>query len=195
MSRHLILILLLCSASASAQNPEIDLLRDINLDRNRELDAFFGLISNTTAWIAYLTPVLIFIYSLLGKNLNVRNNALIIGATVFNSALLANVIKYAVDRPRPFITYPDLEKLSSGGSPSFPSGHTTDAFALATILSLLFPKWYVILPAYVWAVLVAYSRMHLGVHYPGDVAAGIIVGVFSALMVFYGWRKIRKKNR
>lgn len=195
MSRHLILILLLCSASASAQNPEIDLLRDINLDRNRELDAFFGLISNTTAWIAYLTPVLFFIYSLLGKNLNVRNNSLIIGATVFNSALLANVIKYAVDRPRPFITYPDLEKLSSGGSPSFPSGHTTDAFALATILSLLFPKWYVILPAYVWAVLVAYSRMHLGVHYPGDVAAGIIVGVFSALMVFYGWRKIRKKNR
>ena len=78
-------------------------------------------------------------------------------------------LKFAINRKRPFVTYPDIEKIASAGSKSFPSGHTSDAFATATSLSLAFPKWYVITPSFVWACAVGYSRMDLGVHYPSDV--------------------------
>jgi undecaprenyl-diphosphatase len=49
---------------------------------------------------------------------------------------------------------------------------------MATALSLSFSKKKIIIPVYLWAMLVAYSRMALGVHYPSDVLAGIIIGTF-----------------
>ena len=75
-----------------------------------------------------------------------------------------------------------LDQQAKAGSWSFPSGHTSSAFALATSLSIVYPKWYVIVPSYLWASSVGYSRMHLGVHYPSDVLAGALVGTGSAFL-------------
>jgi membrane-associated phospholipid phosphatase len=55
------------------------------------------------------------------------------------------------------------------------------AFALATSLSLSYPKCYIIVPSFAWASSVGYSRMDLGVHYPSDVLAGAIVGAVVPL--------------
>lgn len=89
-------------------------------------------------------------------------------------------MKYGFNRKRPFVTYPDLiTKKSEAGSPSFPSGHTSQAFATATSLSLAYPKWYVIAPSLLWAGAVGYSRMELGVHYPSDVLVGALIGIGS----------------
>lgn len=86
-------------------------------------------------------------------------------------------LKYTVNRTRPYVTYPDIfRKDTHAGPKSFPSGHTASAFALATSVSLCYPKWYVIVPSYLWAVTVGYSRMHLGVHYPTDVLVGALIG-------------------
>ena len=81
-------------------------------------------------------------------------------------------------------TAPVIQRLSSDFTPSFPSGHTTSAFCTATSLSLMYPKWYVIVPAYSWATMVGYSRMHLGMHYPLDVLAGAILGTGISLVSF-----------
>ncbi len=86
------------------------------------------------------------------------------------------ILKYSVNRERPFVTWPDIRKKSKAGSPSFPSGHTSSAFAAATSVSLAYPRWYIIAPSFAWAGTVGYSRMHLGVHYPSDVVAGAIIG-------------------
>jgi membrane-associated phospholipid phosphatase len=58
-------------------------------------------------------------------------------------------------------------------------------------LSLSFPKWYVIGPAYSYAILVAYSRSYLGVHYPGDILAGAIIGTGSSFLTWKLQRKIQ----
>jgi undecaprenyl-diphosphatase len=72
--------------------------------------------------------------------------------------------------------------MSTGGSLpsdqfSFPSGHTAAAFAMATLVSFHFPI--LTLPVIIWALLVGFSRIYLGVHYPTDILAGIVIGVTS----------------
>jgi membrane-associated phospholipid phosphatase len=103
-------------------------------------------------------------------------------------------MKQGFKRERPFKTYPELDKQSDGGSYSFPSGHTSSAFANATALSIAFPKWYVIAPSFVWASAVGYSRMDLGVHYPSDVLAGAIVGSGSAYLTYKINKWMNKKK-
>ena len=94
-------------------------------------------------------------------------------------------LKYVVNRPRPFVEYPSsIIKRDDVGPYSFPSGHTTSAFATATAISLSYKKWYITVPAYVYAAFVGYSRMRLGAHYPSDVFGGIITGIGSGLLVW-----------
>jgi len=123
-----------------------------------------------------------------------RNAIVAIGATVVNSSITV-ALKYTINRERPFVTYPDIKQKSRAGSPSFPSGHTSSAFALATSLSLSYPKWYIIVPTFTWAGTVGYSRMYLGVHYPSDVLAAAIIGAGSAWLTFYVNKKLILKSR
>jgi len=103
--------------------------------------------------------------------------------------LLQLPMKYTINRDRPFVTYPDICKKSGAASPSFPSGHTSSAFATATSLTLAYPRWYIVVPSFAWAGTVAYSRMDLGVHYPSDILIGAMIGAGSAWLTF----KINKK--
>lgn len=96
------------------------------------------------------------------------------------------IIKKLVLRPRPYLIISQLELLVPlESSTSFPSGHSASSFACAYILTCLFGKrgaW-----AYLPASLIALSRIYVGVHYPSDVVAGILLGtvigvVFHALL-------------
>ncbi|HEY9856728.1 MAG TPA: phosphatase PAP2 family protein, partial [Stenomitos sp.] len=87
-------------------------------------------------------------------------------------------IKPLFNRPRPYMTYPDL-KTPNGKMEddplSFPSGHAAVSFAAATVLADYNPKlaW----PAYGIAALVSYSRIYNGLHYPSDILAGALLGI------------------
>lgn len=94
-------------------------------------------------------------------------------------------LKKVIQRDRPFVTYPnEIIQRTHVGPLSFPSGHTTAAFASATALTLSTKKWQFAIPAYAYASLVGYSRMRLGVHYPSDVLGGMIVGIGSGLLTW-----------
>lgn len=121
---------------------------------------------------------------LIKNNDQLLRNACVTFAAIGVNSAITLAMKYSFNRTRPYNTYPDIVKKSKGGSPSFPSGHTSMAFATATSLCLEYPKWYVIVPAYTLAGTVGYSRMYLGVHYPSDVLIGALVGAGSAWLTY-----------
>lgn len=79
-----------------------------------------------------------------------------------------------------------LSKAGPGGQYGFVSSHAANAFGLATFIILLLPKKYNVLKWIVafWAVLLSYSRIYNGVHYPADVIVGALIGVLLAFLVF-----------
>ena len=179
--KYLILLLLsFVFCSSSAQNLDIDLLRKINLERNPALDPTFKFITNSVSPIGLGAPLIVTSIGFIQNDKSIKNKGIFIGGTLLTSAIVTTTLKFAIDKDRPFVTYPDIQKLTSAGSPSFPSGHTSEAFATATSLSIAFPKWYVIAPSFIWASAAGYSRMHLGVHYPSDVLVGALIGSGSA---------------
>lgn len=195
MKRILLLILLSVSYTTYSQNIDIDLLREVNHNRNKQLDDTFSAISETACPFSITAPVLVYGIGLIENNQTLREKGLMMGASFIVATGISYSLKHTIERPRPYITYPDIEKISVGGSPSFPSGHTSDAFSNATSLSLAFPKWYVILPSYTYAAAVGYSRMHLGVHYPSDVIAGAVIGTGSAFLCYKAQKWIINSKR
>ncbi|MDD5306527.1 MAG: phosphatase PAP2 family protein [Deltaproteobacteria bacterium] len=99
----------------------------------------------------------------------------------------ANLLKVAVDRPRPpaALSSQGVPVHAPGGVPrdrSFPSGHAQTAMGAAAYLSFVYPI--LALPCLALAALVALSRVALGVHYPSDVAAGALLGAACSVAAF-----------
>jgi len=175
------------------QTADYTILNNINAHATTQGVHFNQLLSASDTPISLGIPLALGVRSYCKKS---RTHAIIaieqVGSHLINSTLTIG-LKYLVQRPRPFVTYSTIEKYGKAGSLSFPSGHTSMAFTTATTLSLNFPTWYVIAPAYLWASGVAYSRMYLGVHYPTDILVGALIGSGSALLSH--WLTVRFQDR
>lgn len=175
---------LLAAALLAWSQLDIVLLADINTGREKRLDPFFIAITHTAGPFAFGIPLIMLIVSLVRNDLLLRLATWYVMISVAVAVAITNLMKYTINRPRPFETYSFIEKLTSGGSPSFPSGHTSDAFVLAMALSLAFRRKWVTIVTFIWAFTMGYTRMGLGVHYPADVLVGAVVGITSAYAVY-----------
>ena len=104
------------------------------------------------------------------------------------SGLLAQFLKkiFNLPRPREFFNntiYESILTNAHGGYTSFPSGHTTTAFACAFILCHIYKGKLVQVGLFIIAVLVAYSRVYLGHHFVEDVLAGAVLGTLSSWLI------------
>jgi membrane-associated phospholipid phosphatase len=159
--RILVFVLAISPSTISAQNWDIDLLEHINLERNKSLDPTVKFITNSVSPMSIGAPIAVLGLGLIQKDSSLKSEGIIMVEALCVNAFTTTALKLAFKRDRPFVTYPYLDKQAEGGSYSFPSGHTSSAFTLATSLSLAFPKWYVIVPSYVYACAAGYSRLHL----------------------------------
>jgi membrane-associated phospholipid phosphatase len=180
--KKILLIILNFYCVSYSQNADIDILKNITQNRNTDLDNTFKGISISLYPLSIGIPLGLGAGGVLQKNTRNEHSSLQIAASIGLTEIAALSLKYSINRPRPFVTYPSIPHCVTETSPSFPSGHSSIAFSLATSLSLAYPKWFVIAPAYLWATSVSYSRLHLGLHYPTDVLAGAVIGVACALL-------------
>ncbi|UFH56944.1 phosphatase PAP2 family protein [Spirosoma sp. KNUC1025] len=123
----------------------------------------------------------------------------IIAAVAVGDQLASSVLKPLTHRLRPChelalqkLIHPILE---CGGQYGFVSSHASTTFALATTLWLLLGKQYAWTKwVFLWAAVVSYSRIYVGAHYPFDVAAGALVGILSAVLCVFIYRKIQARS-
>lgn len=100
------------------------------------------------------------------------------------SQTIVQILKRGFGRERPYKMVKNINTFKIELKDySFPSGHTTASFCIAAVLSLNFPKLSIFL--YIWALTIGISRIYLAVHYPTDVAVGIVLGVGSAFIVHF----------
>lgn len=106
-------------------------------------------------------------------------------------------LKPLIDRTRPWVLFEEVRRLiPDPGDPSFPSGHSANSMAAAFAILLNGAKKRYGVAAVTLAVLIGLSRLYLGVHFPSDVAAGLLLGVLSATLVYCAnkWRERRDNH-
>jgi membrane-associated phospholipid phosphatase len=175
------------------QNFDINTLKKINVNRNKNLDGTFKFITNANDYVNFGTIATVTSIGLIRKDKKIIRQGLYLLGTQVTTLVFTQALKIGINRSRPAVTYPYLQPYEPLTNHSFPSGHTSSAFANAMALSLINKKWYVIVPAFTCASLVGYSRMHLGVHYPTDVFVGAALGVGSAWLTKVIEKKLFKK--
>lgn len=187
--------LMVLNVSAVAQNWDINILKPINKRETNFKNLYLEGAASSTSLLSMAAPASTLLLGFAKKDKALQRDGWFMAGGLVLSGGITYSVKRLVDRPRPFETYAFIVKRDDeSGGRSFPSGHTTAAFYTATAMSLQYKKWYVTVPAFVFAGSVGWARMYQGVHYPGDVLAGMLIGSGTALLVDWAKRKLEKKK-
>lgn len=144
MKRNILLaflLALLATGGVSAQNWDINTVHRINGWDGKFIRNYNKVISRTEPYLAVGVPVAMAVTAWIKHDRDLLKDAVYVGTSVAGTFVLTYGMKYIFDRQRPYERYPDrVHPYSYEHSPSFPSGHTATAFALATSLSLKYPN-------------------------------------------------------
>jgi undecaprenyl-diphosphatase len=163
-------------------------------------DHIMWVISATYAWIPLYLVLLFFMFRKASKNWWILLLTLIIAvsaADLISVHCFKNVfLRY---RPTYNLEIKDLIHIVNGyrgGQYGFISSHAANTFACAMYVCLNFRKRWITLCIFFWAVVVSYSRIYLGVHYPADVVCGALVGIIvgGGSFYLYSLLKLKKEN-
>lgn len=160
-----------------------ELLVYLNNLGNSSADPFWLLVTGKWFWI----PLYVIFLYLLFKTYKVKSIIFIlifIALGITFTDQIAGIFKYGIARLRPCHDpglIPRLRMITCGGQFGFFSSHAANSFFIANLLTILLHKKYKWLPYFLftWAILVSYSRLYLGVHFPMDVIFGAVVGTLA----------------
>ena len=161
-------------------------------------DNFMALVTVIITWLPMILMLLYMLYMKKGWRKMLAVLLAVAVVILIADQVSASIIKPLVGRLRPSRN-PDLQATVhlvnqyNGGMFGFVSSHAANCFGIATLLAFLFKNqaftWFMI----AWASLMCYSRIYLGVHYPGDIVCGAILGVAAAAAVYYLAKQLKKK--
>ncbi|MCX7877704.1 MAG: phosphatase PAP2 family protein [Ignavibacteria bacterium] len=182
----------------SKENLDIRIFRSINNSRSKFKDRLLDITDRSVLLVSLLTPLTQLAFSSYLGNYYDQNSAVLTASSQILNFTLTYTTKVIAKRKRPFrkLNNVYVRKSLTDDQYSFPSGHTSSAFANATSYLLRYPEYpQIYIPIYFYAATVAYGRNYFGMHYPSDVLAGAIYGTGSAILV-YSLRKpiINLKN-
>jgi undecaprenyl-diphosphatase len=190
----IILVILCFTKNLTSQSIDLKILKSVNQNEMPCWDKTMRGTSFSIYPIMPTTVIGIWSQGYFTNNKVMMRNAYKSAISIAIAITSTSALKFAINRTRPYNKYPnDIIKRDNAGPYSFPSGHTTAAFATATAMSLSYNKWYITIPSFAYAGFVGYSRMRLGMHYGTDVFGGIIIGVGSGLITWKIDKLLNKK--
>lgn len=160
------------------------------------LDGVMWEVSKKTIWIPFYAVLVFFMAR--ERKWNFWITAIAIGLTILISDQVADLIKDTVQRYRPTHD-PVIGSMVhflhnyQGGSYGFVSSHASNCFAIASFTALFFKRCWFTVVIFMWAILVSYSRIYLGVHYPMDVFCGGLVGLAAGGLLFFAEKNVQLK--
>lgn len=175
------------------------LLLSLNGSDSLLIDGIFWTITKTFTWLPLFASLLYVIF----KNNDMRKVLFILAAVVLlvliTDQFSSSVCKPFFQRLRPsrnpsLYPYIDLVSGYKGGMYGFISSHAANTFGVAVFFSLLFRRLQSSLVLFFWAFLSSYSRIYLGVHYPGDIFFGALWGLLSGVSVYYIMQYLIHRN-
>ena len=165
---------------------------------NSLFDLIMPIITNEDYWVIPILCLIIYLLFFAQKKGKIVLFLLIISLGI-NDYICASIIKPTIARLRPsheFLEYINL-LVPKGGKWSMPSNHASNMFVLATIISSFYSKTKAAI--FLIAILVSFSRVYVGVHYPLDVIVGASIGTTIAIIIISLWSSLKvnqlKKNK
>ena len=180
---------------------EIDkyLLLGINGSDSLFWDACMLVYTSISLWI----PLALVLLIILAKNNSAKNFLILIGLIVvlffLTDGITSTICKPYFARLRPtrdpeLMYIVDVVNGSRAGLYSFMSSHAGNSFGIATFVLLLIRNRTLSISLIIWAIMNSFTRLYLGVHYPGDILAGTTVGILSGVAVYYLYKYITNKK-
>ena len=173
----------------------------VNSHHNAYFDSVMWLVSGKLIWV----PMYVSLFFVLLKNYSYKvvfAILLAIGVVIlFTDSFTAQIIRPWVCRLRPSNLDNPMSSMVHivdgyrGGAYGFPSNHASNTWGLAFFITFLFRRYKLTFFFFLWALLVCYSRMYLGVHYFGDLLIGGLLALVGASTVFYVFRKVSGDTR
>ena len=175
-----------------------ELLLKLNGSDSLFWDGFMWISTNMLTWI----PLAVVLLYVILKNNKIKE-ALVIIALLGVVIALADQISSGICKPyftrfRPtqdpeLMFQIDIVNGYRGGIYGFISSHAANTFGVAVFLSLIFKSGSLAIILFIWATLNAISRIYLGVHYPGDIFFGTLVGVGVGILIYMIYKKLQQK--
>ena len=174
-----------------------ELLLKLNGNDSLFWDGFMWISTNMLTWI----PLAVVLLYVILKNNKIKE-ALVIIALLGVVIALADQISSGICKPyfarfRPtqdpeLMFQIDIVNGYRGGIYGFISSHAANTFGVAVFLSLIFKSGSLAIILFIWATLNAISRIYLGVHYPGDIFFGTLVGVGAGILIYMIYKKLQQ---